>query len=381
MVPPRIRNRELFTYLALYRALMLLYQLVPIPLYQCGDRGLALAAGSLLPGWDPVLVLTTTHLREPSFDSQDMLPFNRIAQLALLQKRCHFAVIVRGTVLRSEWFTNLLFRESPIPLLRHANVKATAAQGYLSVATRLLPVIESTIATAMNGSDCRLGDTTITIAGHSLGAAVGEVLALLLGDRMAGARVRVQGVFFAAPRVFNHEATRLYAKLVNGRSLIDLADPLHYVPCFGNNSRLGMARCGREHFMPSGAGSDHWASLPGFVPLDTGVKAIVESSRVTPTMENADLLDTVLNKTMQNAQNVEGFSLLPFLKSLVSPGVYDVLSRGIAQLLGPIKALRFLPSRAEFSAAHTYSFACALSTACHGLPWSDFRWWCDHLDR
>eukprot|EP01053_Blabericola_migrator_P000587 Blabericola_migrator_1__586@NODE_1144_length_5294_cov_54_488234_g778_i0_p8_GENE_NODE_1144_length_5294_cov_54_488234_g778_i0NODE_1144_length_5294_cov_54_488234_g778_i0_p8_ORF_typecomplete_len128_score30_58_NODE_1144_length_5294_cov_54_488234_g778_i020562439 len=126
--------------------------------------------------------------------------------------------------------------------------------------------------------------------------------------------------------------------------------------------------------------------------LDSGVKSILETQKLQSAVEDSEVLERLIKESaveVIEAQGVasEGVLNLSFLYDRIfAPSnpmtrvIYDVLSKALSKLLIPLRALKSMPTKAEFRAAHTFSFGCALSTACHGLPWSEFRWWCDQLE-
>eukprot|EP01054_Gregarina_sp_Poly1_P000242 Gregarina_sp_Poly_1__241@NODE_1056_length_5213_cov_138_229887_g734_i0_p1_GENE_NODE_1056_length_5213_cov_138_229887_g734_i0NODE_1056_length_5213_cov_138_229887_g734_i0_p1_ORF_typecomplete_len676_score64_08Lipase_3/PF01764_25/1_4e12DUF818/PF05677_12/0_00044Esterase_phd/PF10503_9/0_0023DUF2974/PF11187_8/0_01BAAT_C/PF08840_11/0_015DUF676/PF05057_14/0_068Abhydrolase_3/PF07859_13/0_078Hydrolase_4/PF12146_8/0_074Abhydrolase_6/PF12697_7/5_7e03Abhydrolase_6/PF12697_7/0_12Lipase/PF00151_19/7_7e02Lipase/PF len=374
LIDPSTRNAELFTYLTLYRSLALLYRMVEIPYYYCNST----KAQSVIPGWETIQVITATHPHEPSFASHPT--FNRLPHVLISQFGCKFAVGVRGTVLRSEWFTNFLLRESPMSLWNRSD--AGAAFGYLSVVHRLLPIVVAALEKHSRERKCSIDNSKIIMYGHSLGSAIAQIMSVYLADRYSAMGTIVEGVFYAGPRALNLAGTEAYATTVNGRYLIDLADPLFYLPCHAGNSRSGMTRCGKDHFVPYGEGRDYWVSPPGIVLVDTNIPA----SKMTGALGALDSSPTEMLESIANDTVIlDGAGGNTFLDVLLSPTsgfpvIYEILSRALTQFLAPLRNLQAIPSRAELIAAHVASLACALSTACHGLPWSEFRWWCHKLD-
>lgn len=189
------------------------------------------------------------------------------------------------------------------------------------------------------------------LLGHSLGAGLGQILALHLAERYGietSCGLQIDGTFFAPPRIFDSEGVERFRALVNGRVLYDDADGLAYIPCYDGNSEQGWRRCGRDNFFVPGVGRDFYAENYGLVEIHT------------------DFL-----------KQSGGLGVSTIMKWLFPENYED---RGLPDLLGRIVSFAFptlnsIPSLGTFGAAHVCSFACKFGKAGCG---SRFSWWCSN---
>lgn len=363
LVPLEIRNKELLTYLSLFRSCMKLY-LKSFGKFEATSPNKGTSSGLLfnttslfthyysteeesdenvIPGWKLQWIY---KISEPPNRETRPLVFVSFRK----SDPCQLAVGIRGTLTGWEWIVNFKYWVYPLAGAHHSS---GVHRGYLQIVNTFIAPLTASLKTHSRTHSCKCNNTKIIVYGHSLGGGIGQILAYKLGLLYKNC-VRMDGVFFASPRVIT--GTTEFATLVNTRHLIDLSDPLHYFPCYAENSRSGHPRCPTSLMTPPGHGRDRFEEAPGKIMV-----------RCIPHRQISDQLDVTNAQSFRGDHSNAKFSLpggipLSFIQlpmRLLYPGMPP-------------------PRRDDVLVAHFSSFACALSVACHGLPWSEFRWWCDH---
>jgi triacylglycerol lipase len=118
-----------------------------------------------------------------------------------------FVVAIRGTANFLEWVEDGEFIQCPHPLGGRAESGFWAI--YESMDFR--PLNGGKDVPLASGIADAIGEGTVTVAGHSLGAALATYLTLDLAERPG---LRVKGRFFASPRPGDHDFADLFDKTV-----------------------------------------------------------------------------------------------------------------------------------------------------------------------
>lgn len=190
-----------------------------------------------IPGWRTELVV---FVREEglnvSVSDTSQIKDNRVPELFVSRfiqnstnstdKTCDVLIVSRPTVTRQEWYNN--FVSTLIPFLPMNNLKYMAHSGFVKVAKAVDEQLTSYIDHLLHK---KCSSVNAYITGHSLGAATGQILALFLRERIQSEKLKINGVFFAPPNVFNKEAAEYYATVINSRIIVHPRDPVTLMPC------------------------------------------------------------------------------------------------------------------------------------------------------
>lgn len=252
-IPETIRDRELIVYLALFRANELLSAMVDYDFDRCFVMNDELS--SFIPGWNTELLIT---IQEPTSSLQNKyrpVPYGVILEDS--QNACHFAIGTRGARTRLEW--TLAFDTSSTFEGYH--------RGVHTISQAVLPLIQNFINRKV---DCNACNSKFTFFGHSLGGGVAANLALHFAQYASTScglkSPEIQLVVFGPIKAVKSPGIELLKKKVNFRTLIDLSDPLYYIPC---NSKHGAPRCPSRlpNIIHAGAfeshGTDTYQAYPG----------------------------------------------------------------------------------------------------------------------
>eukprot|EP01054_Gregarina_sp_Poly1_P000987 Gregarina_sp_Poly_1__986@NODE_123_length_13493_cov_176_815135_g110_i0_p6_GENE_NODE_123_length_13493_cov_176_815135_g110_i0NODE_123_length_13493_cov_176_815135_g110_i0_p6_ORF_typecomplete_len385_score27_88Lipase_3/PF01764_25/2_2e18Lipase_3/PF01764_25/2_2e03Abhydrolase_6/PF12697_7/4_8e05Hydrolase_4/PF12146_8/7_7e05DUF818/PF05677_12/0_00031DUF2974/PF11187_8/0_0006Abhydrolase_3/PF07859_13/0_00084Chlorophyllase2/PF12740_7/0_0014BAAT_C/PF08840_11/0_012DUF676/PF05057_14/0_16Chlorophyllase/PF07224_11/0_ len=302
---------------------------------------------------------------------------------------CEMAIGIRGTMVRIEWVTNFHYWAVPFASTETSEGRATTVHaGLVRTVAGISGDVRSVLERHSRTHQCTCERSRIIVYGHSLGAGIATLLSFHLANhyRKLHCSIRVDGVFFSAPKTFSPNALNTFRHAVNSRQIIDLADPLKYLPC--SHVKKPFPRCANSRYITRGFGADYWTDHVGLVELRANVSAIARRSSEELSMsasgqENSpdqlglfhewlkDGLETVTDTLERTAQAVEeGFN--SWLETL-PPGVSSLIKR-VLEVLSPFKP----PTVREIMAAHISSFGCVLSRVCRlwDISWT---WLCDRV--
>ncbi|XP_053991479.1 uncharacterized protein LOC128883296 isoform X2 [Hylaeus volcanicus] len=235
IIPDTIIEKERFSYLLLFTAARKsgTFTLTSSPRNDAVSEPVC----DFIPGWKMEFIV---FVREEGFYSSvtnvSYIKDNRIPQLFVsrfikknttsIDNTCDILIVSRPTVTRQEWYNN--FVTTLTPFLPNTHPELMAHSGFVKVAKAVDDQLFSYI-TQLFQKECSSINAHFT--GHSLGAATGQILALLLRERMHPKEVKIDGVFFAPPNVFNKEAAEYYATVINSRIITHPRDPVTMMPC------------------------------------------------------------------------------------------------------------------------------------------------------
>lgn len=257
------------------------------------------------------------------------------------------AVGVRGSVTAQDWFHSTALSQSIHGLLNETH------SGLAHLTEGLLPAVLRSLEKVSRDNKCTCASLQLTFYGHSLGAAVAQLLALGAASKWEAhdCNVRVNAVLFAPLKILSAPQQLVYGELVNSRTIADVKDPLTHLPCNDRTSRRGHPRC--PAFRADGASiMTHASSSPGH-----GRDAYADN-------KGQVLLDVVYPD-----KDEPSFLLAPLQKNY--PFLMTVLNSALAP-----STFATLPSSQSIRRAHSCAPACALSAACL-RDGSGTRWWCE----
>lgn len=222
----------------------------------------------LVPGWRVELVVA---LREegqsgvfPGKHTETKLPY-LFASRPRTSSKCDVLVALRPTTNMFEW--KMDFSTNMIPFLHVAHDPPLLAHsGFARIAEAVSGPLTAYLVSLFNDCPHHLN---VTLAGHSLGSGVGQVLSLMLRSQFPVTRVSISTAFYAVPNVFNKEAATMYGQTINGRSINFEYDPVPYTPCTTDILATGWPRCSaarrskRQAVVDTGEGVDFYARSPG----------------------------------------------------------------------------------------------------------------------
>ncbi len=185
------------------------------------------AALTLPPGWE---LVATAPLAPPAPGAPPPAP---LAAVVVNRAARHAVVLIRGTEGPDEWKLNFGYEEDASPeLATPGGAPAPLHRGFLSLFNQTLPEL----APALGRLAAERAVDDVTVAGVSLGGAVGALVAAALPARLAAAAPgapppRVAAALFAAPNPGGAEFAALYNAQVNGRRIYYEHDIVPQIPC------------------------------------------------------------------------------------------------------------------------------------------------------
>lgn len=139
------------------------------------------------------------------------------------------AVIVRGTRTAAEWRADLSYAQVTDP-----SYPGLVSKGFLTSANALWPALQQLVQREV----LQGGVSSVTIAGHSLGAAMATMLSyraqVYLDQQLPAAGkppLAVGALLFAAPNVGNNAFVAAFNSKVNARRIAYVYDLIPQVPC------------------------------------------------------------------------------------------------------------------------------------------------------
>lgn len=180
---------------------------------------LALAPGWRVAGWGNL-----SQAEGPALPLLWVLQSNETQQVVLM---------VRSTLSNFEWALDFRFNQSTGPEVEAVFGPGAAIQsGFYSVFQQIWPAAKDALDALIASGDPL---PELWVAGHSMGSAVGKLLAYAAQDylnKQLGAEAPLlNGVFFAPPQFSNTALTDRYNALVNSRDVDFQQDLISKVPC------------------------------------------------------------------------------------------------------------------------------------------------------
>eukprot|EP00775_Hariotina_reticulata_P007421 gene7421-7630_t len=150
----------------------------------------------------------------------------------ILTKGRSLLVLIRSTATGNDWLTNFSYNEEagagPVPLPGRTHAGITGVAGSLWT---------SGIQRALDRYVVRGSITSVSVAGHSLGAGVATIVAYMaqayLDQKLSVrvAKVKVDAYLFAPPNVGDAVFVAAYNRMVNARRIVFQYDLIPQMPC------------------------------------------------------------------------------------------------------------------------------------------------------
>lgn len=195
------------------------------------------AASFLVPsGWSLVSLIKLSQGRRAT---PAALPFATVLASAATGQ---VVVGLRGTNTQSEWGRDFAYSQTTKTTVRYKSpngrrrrTKLTGAVhfGFAQIYSEIAPAILEAVLSEVVKSKA----TSVTVAGHSLGAGVGQLLALALQNALAsdpatsGLGVKVGAALFAAPNAGDAAFVAAFNRAVSARRIALNTDLVPQVPC------------------------------------------------------------------------------------------------------------------------------------------------------
>eukprot|EP01055_Gregarina_sp_Pseudo9_P005822 Gregarina_sp_Pseudo_9__5821@NODE_888_length_2094_cov_158_817032_g834_i0_p1_GENE_NODE_888_length_2094_cov_158_817032_g834_i0NODE_888_length_2094_cov_158_817032_g834_i0_p1_ORF_typecomplete_len617_score112_54Lipase_3/PF01764_25/1_6e20DUF2974/PF11187_8/1_3e06Abhydrolase_3/PF07859_13/2_3e03Abhydrolase_3/PF07859_13/0_0055DUF676/PF05057_14/0_0026Esterase/PF00756_20/0_0098Chlorophyllase2/PF12740_7/0_058Esterase_phd/PF10503_9/0_054Chlorophyllase/PF07224_11/0_11Chlorophyllase/PF07224_11/3e03DUF2048/PF0975 len=225
-----------------------------------GLCGIQFPTTDVIPGWHSVLEVSVA---EPGVRALRETNSTVIKTALVLSKsEDEYLVIVRGTSNDYEWNKN--FRTQLTPL---DNGYGHVHSGIFELAQAVLPEVLGLVRHRAAQSTDKI---RVTVAGHSLGGGIANVLGLLLVEesekRMSG-QLEVQVLGLAAPRSLDRTATAMLQRGAQVRNWLSELDVVPQLPCA---TSFGFPRCdSRTAFGSHGEGADFYVDQLNSVMIRT----------------------------------------------------------------------------------------------------------------
>eukprot|EP01054_Gregarina_sp_Poly1_P011249 Gregarina_sp_Poly_1__11248@NODE_92_length_14764_cov_231_259032_g79_i0_p2_GENE_NODE_92_length_14764_cov_231_259032_g79_i0NODE_92_length_14764_cov_231_259032_g79_i0_p2_ORF_typecomplete_len661_score76_15Lipase_3/PF01764_25/1_4e15DUF2974/PF11187_8/1_4e03DUF2974/PF11187_8/0_12Hydrolase_4/PF12146_8/0_13DUF676/PF05057_14/0_29_NODE_92_length_14764_cov_231_259032_g79_i023814363 len=211
------------------------------------------ATDQFIPGWTREAEIFLNQAGAAWHDQQqkDYLAFASVSRKQ--GGACSWHINQRGTFNEYEWVVNFQAETIPAPYFAEG-YNLGWHRGYASIASVVTPMFDDYFSRYIGeGKECSYGESTIHLAGHSLGGGMVEVYLLHLAHVWATRGVRLEAVTFAPAHGLNDDSTRYIAGKVNIRSVVNVLDMVPRFPCA---NRHGLPRCPQKYFTFNGDGWD-----------------------------------------------------------------------------------------------------------------------------
>lgn len=181
----------------------------------CASRG---AAWATPPGWTTVATATA--------------PSNGLPVAVVMTDASTLAVVLRGTIAAADWDVNFDYAMvKPPPSVGTVPPGTAVHAGFATVYDAIAPTVMAAIDARVLGQGAAV--TRVVVTGHSMGAAVGQILALAVANKLnaAGASTSTDAILFAPPNVGSPSFVAAFNTAVNGRRIVFEYDIVPQIPC------------------------------------------------------------------------------------------------------------------------------------------------------